>query len=54
MGGMNGASAEALFSQFFGGSGFGGMFGGGGRPQGPRRVRERFIMFVYAAANLLL
>ncbi|KAK9490004.1 hypothetical protein V1508DRAFT_426280 [Lipomyces doorenjongii] len=39
MGGMNGA--EALFSQFFGGAGgFGGMFGGGGRPSGPRRSRD--------------
>ncbi|KAJ8104179.1 hypothetical protein POJ06DRAFT_191756 [Lipomyces tetrasporus] len=39
MGGMNGA--EALFSQFFGGaSGFGGMFGAGGRPSGPRRSRD--------------
>ncbi|KAK9474900.1 uncharacterized protein V1510DRAFT_410967 [Dipodascopsis tothii] len=42
MGGMNGASAEALFSQFFGGGGggFGGMFGAGGRPSGPRRSRD--------------
>ncbi|KAK9464136.1 uncharacterized protein V1516DRAFT_669645 [Lipomyces oligophaga] len=41
-GGMGGGmGAEDLFSQFFGGSsGFGGMFGNGGRPSGPRRSRD--------------
>jgi len=37
-GGM-GMSAEDLFSQFFGGSVFGGM-GGGGGPQGPKKSRD--------------
>ncbi|KAJ9625037.1 Type I HSP40 co-chaperone [Taxawa tesnikishii (nom. ined.)] len=41
-GGMGGAgmNAEDLFSQFFGGGGgFGGMFGGGMREQGPKKAR---------------
>ena len=33
-------AAEDLFSQFFnGGGGFGGMFGGGMREQGPKKAR---------------
>ena len=32
-------NAEDLFSQFFGGGGFGGMFGGGVREQGPKKAR---------------
>jgi len=36
-----GMSAEDLFSQFFGGGGMGGMFGGGGmQTQGPKRSRD--------------
>jgi DnaJ family protein A protein 2 len=32
-------NAEDLFAQFFGGGGFGGMFGGGMREQGPKKAR---------------
>ncbi|KAA8917597.1 hypothetical protein TRICI_000290 [Trichomonascus ciferrii] len=42
-GDMGGASAEDLFSHFFGGmGGMGGMFGGmgGGRPSGPRKSKD--------------
>ena len=38
-GGPGGMNAEDLFSQFFGGGGFGGMFGGGMREQGPKKAR---------------
>ncbi|KAI5289886.1 Type I HSP40 co-chaperone [Ascosphaera acerosa] len=42
-GGPGGMNAEDLFSQFFGGSPFGGMFGaggpGGGRDTGPKKAR---------------
>lgn len=34
-----GMQAEDLFAQFFGGSAFGGMFGGGMRDTGPKRAR---------------
>lgn len=38
--GGGGMAAEDLFAQFFGGgSGFGGMFGGGMREQGPKKAR---------------
>lgn len=36
MGGMGGMDPNDIFSQFFGG----GMFGGGGRPQGPKRGKD--------------
>lgn len=41
-GGMGGMNAEDLFSQFFGGGGMGGMFGGGPGMQnsGPKRSRD--------------
>lgn len=38
-GGGGGMAAEDLFAQFFGGSGFGGMFGGGGPQRGPPKAR---------------
>lgn len=38
-GGPGGMQAEDLFSQFFGGGGLGGMFGGGMRDTGPKKAR---------------
>ncbi|KAI5285988.1 Type I HSP40 co-chaperone [Ascosphaera aggregata] len=38
-GGAGGMNAEDLFSQFFGGSPFGNMFGGGMRDTGPKKAR---------------
>ncbi|MCJ1437050.1 Type I HSP40 co-chaperone [Xylographa pallens] len=38
-GGPGGMNAEDLFSQFFGGGGLGGMFGGQMREQGPKKAR---------------
>ncbi|KAI5297414.1 hypothetical protein KEM56_004838, partial [Ascosphaera pollenicola] len=37
--GAGGMNAEDLFSQFFGGSPFGSMFGGGMRDPGPKKAR---------------
>ena len=38
-GGAGGMNAEDIFSQFFGGGGLGGMFGGGMRDTGPKKAR---------------
>jgi len=43
-----GMSPEDLFSQFFGGGGMGGMFGGGMQQQGPKRSRD--IVHVHKVA----